>query len=193
MVNLGDDEGPLICKKVWPAAQDFVLASFHVNLDQLRYGMTGSDEIVQCDCGNVNNFACPQNRALSIHLYATLRPSRSSAPERNSLGRRLRPNGGMHNYKARLKMVAYTTFLQGRYVVWIAFKGYHLASFADEPCGPEGETSYVRANVVDNCAASNRSPNCVLHPDFMFPPPVGCFFRKAKPHPHSLGQPISHP
>jgi hypothetical protein len=36
MVNLGYDERPLILEKVCAAMQDFVLATFHVNLDQLR-------------------------------------------------------------------------------------------------------------------------------------------------------------
>ena len=110
MVDLGYDEWPRTRQKVYAAAQDFVLAAFHVNLDQLWYGSAGSDEVVQTDGWHSYDFACSHHRILSVQFHSTLGSSCSSAAERDPLTRGVGPHSGVHNFKACLQMVPRNTF-----------------------------------------------------------------------------------
>src|SRR5215475_5522463 len=70
MVNFGDDEWLLTRKKTCASTQDLVLATFHVNLDQMRHRSPGSDEVVQRDYLNADDFAGSQYWAVSVGFHA---------------------------------------------------------------------------------------------------------------------------
>jgi hypothetical protein len=71
-VYFGNDERPLTCKKVCATSQDLVLATFHVNLDQLRWWSPGSNEFVQCDCRYSDDFPASQDRTVSVGFNSAL-------------------------------------------------------------------------------------------------------------------------
>jgi hypothetical protein len=95
----------------------------------------------------------------------------------------------MHNIKACRQMVPHTAFPQCCRVFGITIKSYYSAQLTHQPRDPEGQTSYMRANIVDDSAGPNCGADCRLHLGLMFSSPVARFIRKAKPHPHALRQP----
>jgi hypothetical protein len=72
MVDFSYDAWPLTRKKLCAAAQDFVLTTFDVDLDQLWYGSARGDEVVQRDGGHTYNFAGSHYGVLPVHFHATL-------------------------------------------------------------------------------------------------------------------------
>ena len=72
MVDLGYDERSLNLEQVCTAAQNFVLAAFDVDLDQLRGGSSGNEVVIQCNCWHRYDFAGSYHRTLAVDLYSTL-------------------------------------------------------------------------------------------------------------------------
>ena len=92
MVNLRNDEWPLTLEKLWATPEDFVLSTFHINLNQLRSWSAISDEVVQRDCWHSYEFAFSCHRALSARLYASLSSSDAASPKGNSMIVAVRPD-----------------------------------------------------------------------------------------------------
>ena len=87
MVNLGDEERPMRRKKASATTEDFMLATLHVDLYELRHRPAVRDEIIECDRGHLDQFSGAQNRRVRIRFYTSMGSSNSTAPESNTVRR----------------------------------------------------------------------------------------------------------
>jgi len=102
VMDFSDKQRALPRKKRVRPTQDFILATFHVNLQQLWRGFTGGDKVVERDCRYVYDFTAPQYGAVSISLDTALRPRRRAPTKPDSIGSGTRPYSSVHHPQAIL-------------------------------------------------------------------------------------------
>ena len=93
VMDLHDDEWALLCEQTGSAAQDFVLGTFHIDLDQLGHWSTAGHKIVEGRHRYGDDLAISENGALSIRFHSTLRRLIFSAAKWNYRFTPMRPHG----------------------------------------------------------------------------------------------------
>jgi len=81
VVDFHHDERSLYGKKAFTSAQNLVFSTFDVNFDQLRNESASSDEIVQGNRLNLNDFSSSKNRMVTLRFDASMRTPFSATPE----------------------------------------------------------------------------------------------------------------
>ncbi len=189
VVDFSDDQRSLACEELCAAAQDFVLATLHVNLDQMWLRTTGSDEVVQGDRAYGYDLAFSGDGAVAVRFHATTRLDHSAAPKRDSLVAGRRPYRTMYRSKAICHSTALSVLYESRNIFGIAIKGDNATRIAYEPCRTQRDASDVASNVIDNHARPNRREDRALHARFMSALPIGPLAWETKAHPHPLREP----
>jgi hypothetical protein len=110
VMDFGDEDRALLGKKLFSPAQDFVLTTLHVNLQQLWRAFTGCNKVVERDCWYIYDFTARQYGAVSIRLDTALRPRRRAPTKPDSIGSTARPYSGVHHSQAILQPVLRTVF-----------------------------------------------------------------------------------
>jgi len=157
VVDFGDDERALLRKKLRSPAQDLVLTTLHVDLDQFWGSFAGGNKVVEPDCSYVYDWTASQDGAVSISFHATLRFHGCATAKGNSITRGARPYSGVHYSQAISQPIPRSMVPQTRDVFGITIESYNTTRVAHKPSCPESHSSQMGANVIDNRARPNYS------------------------------------
>jgi hypothetical protein len=188
VVDFDDDERAMIGEELRAAAQDFVLAALHIDLQQLWRGFTGGNKVVERDCRYAYELAAPEDGGVSIGLDAPLRSCEGTPTEGDSSSGGARPYSGVHDVQAIFQLVPRAMVAQARDVFRVTIESYDTAGVAHQQSSPERHNSDMRTNVVENGSRPKHGQDRILHVVFVLSAPDERFCRKAELHPHSLRQ-----
>lgn len=152
-------------EQLWPAAKNLVIATFHVDLDQLRRRTARGNKIVQRERRNADECAISEHGALSVRFHTAMRCScsRSSLPEGDTVVGCAGPNGRAHHLKASLQVIAYAHLFEPRPIAGIWLKSHNPTRWTDQLCHAKRYRSEVRPYVVSHIPWPQQRGECLLH------------------------------